>query len=210
MRKMIVKEDYKSVAFLECHAQGFIPFCLENPHLRVERRVDIWWSILPGWPGWRALYIPLTHQNENPQLWSGVHELAPGIATTLLATWIEEAIVLPLLGMPSSSFSLIFEAWPDKSSQELFEFIKRDAAWQDATDQYHHRNRILASPDEKKVHRCYWSKSFPEAIKDIIKGTSFIHFNTFVGDVWDVEKILFDNAGCSAEEWKANWKKART
>jgi hypothetical protein len=45
VRKIILKEDRKSSAYSECHGRGLISFCIENPLLRVERRVNIWRTV---------------------------------------------------------------------------------------------------------------------------------------------------------------------
>ncbi|KAI4672807.1 uncharacterized protein J4E78_001310 [Alternaria triticimaculans] len=44
LRKIIITEDRLSVASPIAHGQAFIPFCIANPSLRVERRVDIWYT----------------------------------------------------------------------------------------------------------------------------------------------------------------------
>ena len=43
LRKIIITEDRLSVASPIAHGQAFIPFCIANLSLRVERRVDIWY-----------------------------------------------------------------------------------------------------------------------------------------------------------------------
>ncbi|KAI7785572.1 reverse transcriptase [Diaporthe eres] len=46
LRHMRLLENNISVAFPESHAHGLINFCVENPKLRVERRVNVWKTIL--------------------------------------------------------------------------------------------------------------------------------------------------------------------
>lgn len=41
IRKIVLHEDNRSIAWPECHAQGLIPFCQHNPKLRIVRRVDL-------------------------------------------------------------------------------------------------------------------------------------------------------------------------
>lgn len=45
MRRLVFHEDHQSVAYPECHAKGLIPFCRENPALRVERQASLWRDI---------------------------------------------------------------------------------------------------------------------------------------------------------------------
>jgi hypothetical protein len=48
VRNIVLNEDQVSVAWPECHAQGFISLCQDNPALRVERRVNLWRNAFPG------------------------------------------------------------------------------------------------------------------------------------------------------------------
>ncbi|KAI4630143.1 hypothetical protein J4E80_001076 [Alternaria sp. BMP 0032] len=41
IRWIVLDEDDDSIAWPECHARGLIPFCRENGHLRIDRRIDI-------------------------------------------------------------------------------------------------------------------------------------------------------------------------
>lgn len=41
LRRVLIDKDHEAVASPECHALGLIPYCLENPHLRIERRLSI-------------------------------------------------------------------------------------------------------------------------------------------------------------------------
>jgi len=55
-RKIVVHEDHFSVARPECHAQGLVPFCQENPALRIERRSNLW----------KTIFMPQLGVNSNP------------------------------------------------------------------------------------------------------------------------------------------------
>jgi hypothetical protein len=62
IRRVVILEDHKSVAYPECkpqtaelatnqtltplgHAEGLVPFCVENKKLRIERRVELCGSV---------------------------------------------------------------------------------------------------------------------------------------------------------------------
>lgn len=45
LRSIRLLEDKLAVAYPESHAQGLIKFCIENPRLHVERRVDLWRNV---------------------------------------------------------------------------------------------------------------------------------------------------------------------
>ena len=40
--RIVLHEDRPSLALPESHAQGLIPFCQQNPNIRVERRINMW------------------------------------------------------------------------------------------------------------------------------------------------------------------------
>ena len=42
MKKMVFHENRQSVTKAECHVLGLIPLCQQNPHLHVERRINMW------------------------------------------------------------------------------------------------------------------------------------------------------------------------
>ncbi|KAI1350788.1 hypothetical protein F5Y01DRAFT_325850 [Xylaria sp. FL0043] len=91
IRKIFVHEDRESVASPQCHAEDFIPFCLENSFLRIERRVNLWRAVVVGFE-----YIDSTlgKQYEN------IHWSAE------VGTWVAEAMDLRRAGMPRNRFLL--------------------------------------------------------------------------------------------------------
>ncbi|KAI4960927.1 hypothetical protein J4E86_002554 [Alternaria arbusti] len=42
IKRLRLIEQQESIANPECHMRGFIPFCIDMPKLRIERRVSIW------------------------------------------------------------------------------------------------------------------------------------------------------------------------
>ncbi|KAK8062164.1 hypothetical protein PG997_014261 [Apiospora hydei] len=47
MRNVLVHEDRDSVPCSPSHDRGLVRFCTDNPLLRIERRVDLWWNVFP-------------------------------------------------------------------------------------------------------------------------------------------------------------------
>lgn len=106
VRSIVLNEDRKSVSFPESHCQGLVRFYLENPHLRVERRVNLWRTVF---------------QSHDIQLLG----LTSVYMTEAVANWVVEASALP------SAFSLIFDGQPitEKSSEVFQKVVVREAAW---------------------------------------------------------------------------------
>jgi hypothetical protein len=98
-----------------------VPFCIENPAVRIERQVDIWRAVFPGedFPLQASIVFTL------PQQMSMYDGVTTDIATHAIARWLTEAMTLQLVGMPSNSFSSQFFA---NSNQVVFEELKRGTA----------------------------------------------------------------------------------
>jgi len=84
-RKIVVHEDHFSVARPECHAQGLVPFCQENPALRIERQANLW----------KTIFMPQLGVNSNPPssypLLDGTYGYRAHGLITQVATWVSEA-----------------------------------------------------------------------------------------------------------------------
>ncbi|KAI0425368.1 hypothetical protein F5Y09DRAFT_321919, partial [Xylaria sp. FL1042] len=193
IRKIIIHEDRQSVAYPQCHAKGFIPFCLENPLLRVERRLDLWSAVFFDFD-----YIDsvLTRQR-NPSYW-------PATA----ATWITEAMDLFRAGMPKGSFSLVLNGNETaEASSSIFQKLQGDAAWQEAFDMACARN-MFPTPSLRQIRtkRFYIREHFPKILRDMTNNKGFfIRCNFDIGSSRDIEPIIDQNRGCSLPEWEENW-----
>jgi len=89
--------------------------------------------------------------------------------------WITEAHHLIANGMPAGSFSLTLDGDPalDQSS-ELFEIVKKDAAWQTALSQRYAEESLDLTFDKIRRGGIFFSEVFPQAIQDIVEGKCFV------------------------------------
>ncbi|KAJ3577370.1 hypothetical protein NPX13_g3194 [Xylaria arbuscula] len=179
IRKIILHEDRVSVAWPECHAKGFIPFCLEHPLLYIERQVDLWHTIITqeevtDWLEFRLI--------SDTQGWPFPDELCYHISD-----WLEEAGELSRAGMPPQSFRLVVDgsAAPEKASA-VFQRLQEDAAVQEAIE-----TSANLSLRQKRRDSDWVSLHFPEIMRGLAGNGafSFIRCNFNVGDVWDVASI---------------------
>ncbi|KAF5490049.1 hypothetical protein CGCS363_v012703 [Colletotrichum siamense] len=219
IRNVLLKEERLAVAFPECHGLGLIPFCLENPQLRVERRVNMWRAVFP---------TTLMDLHERRLLYKPTDRtfLQPMYVSSQVAIWVQEALELEHAGMPQGSFTLVFDG--DSSCSEIFkDIVQRDAAWQQAIDICLDRSilpplrwdvRRRDARHEKRGRRedrtevfresdnaWYVREGFPQAINDIVAGKSIVKCNFWVGDVWDVERLAEENKQWSMQQWKTAW-----
>ncbi|KAK9436981.1 hypothetical protein VB005_11798 [Metarhizium brunneum] len=141
LRRICLHETSHSVAFPECHALGLIPYCQENPRLYVERRVNIWRTLLQT-TYTDSCILSWTPENDwlfytNPEHHGGEESangarLASYRITRVFSRWAMEALELVRSGMPRRSFKLVFDGDPaPQLATGLFrDLIQRDATWQ--------------------------------------------------------------------------------
>lgn len=103
----------------ECHARGLIQFCVENPHLRIERHIGLFTNLLPA--GFDKVQ-PIDRELQ----WLLATDCFKG-----LIPWIEEALDLSNHGMPQRSFTLVIDGTA-KESWTIWKLLKYTAATQEA------------------------------------------------------------------------------
>lgn len=129
LRRIRLLENNTSVAFPESHAHGLIGFCVDNPKLRVERRVSVWKTILQQERDDLYALPESLRSNANNYDQTG---FGTDRATESIARWVMEAASLIPAGMPQDSFTLVLDGAPgdDVLSDVFIKYIQRDAAWQ--------------------------------------------------------------------------------
>lgn len=223
MRNIVLDEDHEAVAKPQCHALGLIPFCLENPLLRVERRVSLWNNV----------FLPDRRYSasENPE-----HRYQPGRRhapwaldskqiTRNLSEWIVEALALGPAGMPASSFSLLLDGQPvPQQCAQIFQLIvQRDASWQAAWIEsldrgflpeqswVNRRGKLwedLLYPERlHSVYPGYTFECLPQALRDITNNKSIVRCNFDVGEPLDVESIIHEHRSWTIQTWREEWAK---
>ncbi len=197
VRRVVLHEDRPSVGFPESHVLGLIPFCVQSPQLHIERRVNIWRVLLsPHSCQGTCLHAIANHIvsiSENVEKFSSkiCDRGCIALISESCCRWITEASGLSAKGMPAHSFSLVLDGdpAPDKSS-ELFERMKEAVAWQVAQAQaYPDQSPSLGFIATRSawIYRC---GVFPQAINDIVNGTSFISCNFPTGTLHDPRAVL--------------------
>ena len=218
MQKILLIEDRESIAFPECHAMGLIEFCQKNKRLHIERRVNIWRNILPAGSDNALSPIRLYHiiHWDSVPLPEARHNIddvrfAPGqLHSTEIShafgVWIEEGLAIFNAGMPSGSFSLVFDGDCDPvQSSEVFDLVIRDAAWQEAMDEWCKQRSIIPSFLKRRDTYTCVTEGFPRAIKGIVEKSSFTSCNFPVGSLCDVKQILDGDQSRTLDEWDQAW-----
>ncbi|KAM5349200.1 hypothetical protein ACJ41O_009023 [Fusarium nematophilum] len=195
IRNIILKEDQVAVGHPECHVLGLIPFCRENRRLHVERRVNLWRSIIlqrkPPSPR-KAVELAET-ERQGPNQTS-----AFGIKSKLIH-WLSHALEVMDQGMPAGSFSFVLDGEPDLNlSSDVFDKIIHGAiAWQKSLSECVARG-LFPHADR---HGYFLSERAVQCLELLLSGTSIFRSNFNLGLPWDYEKLIVEHQDPSEQSW---------
>lgn len=197
LRNILLHEDRASSVDPHTHAQGLIEFCQENPHLRIERRVSLWRAVWVGKQNYHGF-------RPSPETY-----LPSNSITMRLGRWIAEGLALQPAGMPAGSFFLVFdgESASEVCSRIFNEVVHRDAAWQAAIEICHARHPSTeALVKWRQTTSCIFT-GFPEAMRDLAAGNSFIRFTFDIGRPWNVEQLMKQHPEWTdGQSWVSSWR----
>ncbi|KAL7929717.1 hypothetical protein V8C35DRAFT_314625 [Trichoderma chlorosporum] len=192
LRKIRLNEDAVSVAYPECHAQGLIEYCKENPKLRIERRLDLWRNVFQS-PSSELANFTFTFEGRLEWSTSGYDGRGQGlwslVLTDSIALWLTEALALLPLGMPKESFKLVLDGGevPQQCSDIFKAIVQRDAVWQSVWEMMTADTFLDESSFTKRAHHCYRFEDFPDAVRDMANNPSGLIQCTF-----DIEPAIWD------------------
>lgn len=200
IRNIRVHEDRPCKAMAASHAKGFIPFCQENPLLRVQRCVNLWQT---GLLSDGNIPFPDIETSLQPHL-----DLDAMRARQSVAAWVIEAQALVLAGMPAQSFSLLVDGEPagEQCSTFFEKHIKRACMWQEAMEEHWKKGRIRCPSFFKKAEiPLYTYGGFPQLMKRVVNGWPLIRCNFDLGKPWDVEELVEERTHWSLDDWSTEW-----
>ncbi|CAI0651933.1 unnamed protein product [Colletotrichum noveboracense] len=186
LRRVILNEDREAVADPQCHGLRLIPFCKENPLLRVERRkpgcaVQAQISIYTLGYGFGS-----GHAQRRQLGYRGLGPRARGHAFR---------VILATSGWPASALAMHASLPTDCPARcglasSMASFSRPSLSWFDRKGELR-GSRVPDLPSEK----------WPQALRDIAEGSSIVRCNFDVGDSWDVEKIVEDHRQWTVQQW---------
>ena len=213
IENILLLEDYESVARPESHMLGFIQFCTENPQLRVERRVNLWRTVL------------IRHLNNfelrgapNPPYYVHLERrdsLERGQIGHAFGVWITEALTLFSVGMPVNSFSLVFDGDPAAElASQIFAILKSDAEYQVSMEEFW-KEAPFTDPtlevdfDRRRCQNHFLFEAFPQVVQDIMAGKSFIRCNFPVDRLWNVNELINKRPRVEFRNWyyRPDWRR---
>ncbi|WQF85269.1 hypothetical protein CDEST_10283 [Colletotrichum destructivum] len=211
LRKLVLLEDKQAVPFQESHGLGLIPFCRENPLLRIERRVSLWNNAFHE--SRSSTFLFETPQDQYERLVrEDKNSLDSSLITASVAPWIMEALALAPAGMPASSFSLLLDGNPlPQLCTRIFQsVVQRDLCWQSAISEVIEKGgfpdygtllHFMTKPNEDEFA---WTE-LPQAMKDIASGNSIVRFNFDIGEPSDPTRLVFEHRNWTWGTWIKKW-----
>jgi hypothetical protein len=160
LRHIRLLENNVCVAFPESHAQGLISYCVENPKLHIERRVNVWKTIIQQPASDFAQSETVNDLGAAPEdqktlaLCYDHTGFSTVRITNNLALWVMEAAALIPAGMPKESFTLVLDGAPDDDvlSDVFMNYIQRDAVWQKAWEIASEQKNVKSGEQETDDH----------------------------------------------------------
>ncbi|KAF2866674.1 hypothetical protein BDV95DRAFT_504370, partial [Massariosphaeria phaeospora] len=196
LRRIVIKETHKAVSAPQCHSRGLIPYCVDNPRLRIEVQIGLWTNIMPT--GWS--FIELDFDDH----------LGGGECLEAFVLWVDEILLLSSHGMPQQALSIVLEMKAAKS-MKMWRLIKRAAGLQEAMIECYRRHGRTEFPsrfedtDPQYPYPCNLPVWFSEAIRDIVQGTSILRLDGNAGELWDTEELIKEGRDWSEAEWALVW-----
>jgi len=203
LRKIVIREDFRSVSNPELHARGLIPFCRENASLRITRHVSLFESMLPvhsgGQDNRRSDYF-------NQDVVTGADCLGAMIL------WIQGASSLHALGMPKESFSLVFDNSVTEGDWVWNAVVMRARALQEVSKEWlrapHNNPRPYngtgLSPCENLL---YLPSTFEANVRSIAEGNSIMRLTSGMSSV-EIEATALNlehYKHFTPETWEHQW-----
>jgi hypothetical protein len=197
IRNIVVHEDRYAVPYQSCHVEGLIPFCKENPRLRIERRVSLWRTIFPEdcIASWNIDMDTTATRN-------GTFEILWGFdIAKRVGAWLEDTIAALHLGMPHDSMTLVLDGDPaPELCEDIFQkVIQRCAGWKLAYDESCSRKLLPTLDFVKKPRFC--AEVFPIVVQHLVDNSSIFRCNFNPGQPLDIASLIDEHRGWDTERW---------
>ncbi|KAJ4245293.1 hypothetical protein NW762_014163 [Fusarium torreyae] len=184
IRNLVLREDHIAVGRQECHSLGLIPFCKENSQLRISLHVSMVTNLFQraALPKVRS-FDELETITEQKVLNRTIPEIS-----SVVGSWLTEALVLTDAGMPADSYTLTLDGeHAIELCTSIFQHeVHRRVAIQRAVE------RCFPWPPEKQRQDPFrfLNRKFPEAFKHLVNETTYLRTNFNPGNLWNVNRLI--------------------
>ncbi|CAF3547251.1 unnamed protein product [Fusarium graminearum] len=203
IRSLILHEGLPSVNQPSAHAQGLAPFYRENPHLRVERRVDLMGCV------YATLASPscVANHSQSPDDQPETLRPFPHELRRRITQWLLDALAVTEVGIPVDAYTLVIQAgsYQDYFTDQFQRQIHQEIAW-------HKAFKVLNQdyPFNGPVHKLHQDVQLTmidpqevDAVETLLNGTSPILRADFnIGVAQEYDSIINDTGHLHVGDWK--------
>ncbi|KAI1070551.1 hypothetical protein LB507_006756 [Fusarium sp. FIESC RH6] len=202
IQNLVIDEDRMSGPRAESHPIGLIPFCIENPTLHIDHRINIWrnFTFRLGWSlGERSLEsiafeleAVLSEEQIVVNEFMQAHQVRQRCLQEGFVDWMKHVMDLAGHGMPLDSYTLTLDGDPDLNhSTEMFtSLIKHEIA--ELTMNSDIVAQGIFAPPEHPEYPFMTRQSMTE-VCPVNKRSSLLQCNFTLDQPWDYKKIVEEN-----------------
>ncbi|KAK2694865.1 hypothetical protein QWA68_005608 [Fusarium oxysporum] len=188
VHSLAIIEDYPSVGRQECHAAGLVPFCKENPQLRIRHQVSMLNVIFSRALLSRTDSLEDLEEYARHEIGEEAFDQASYVSFSCIVEWLAEIISLPKAGMPDGSYSFTLDGEPivELCSEIFQEVVLRKEAMRMTIE----RSLPSLARDDRLYIGLQLHRGHGNAFAQLIDNSSFIKTNFNPGQLWNAEKML--------------------
>jgi len=196
VRSINLQEEARSISNPETHAEGLIPFCLENSKLHIHMQAGFYTNLVPScWAKSEAVTRP-----PKCVTWCLLHD-----HMRVVLEWLIRLAALPSQGMPSASFVVELEARSDEAAYIWDSIINAatlraslPAAMADYEEHDIQDKEVLTN-----MFSCVWRlpAQLPSMMKDIANQTLPVRLDLGNNDISPVPVVLKDCSAWTFIDW---------
>ncbi|KAL4727798.1 hypothetical protein ACLX1H_004487 [Fusarium chlamydosporum] len=200
IRELDILEDGVAVGQQERHSFGLIPFCQENPQLKISLQLSmlkhVFQAVNLESHGSQHDIFGIAHISNNAAL-----ARACSGAFETVENWLVEAMALADAGMPEGSFTLTLDGEPciDLCTDVFQEVILWKVSMQQAADRQFSWLPETAQPDWLSKTVNPYSIS---AFEHLVNQTSILRSNFHPGKMWNIDKLIADRHEYDRLQWE--------
>jgi hypothetical protein len=179
LRSVVLREDCKSVGNPAVHAEGLMPFCLENSRLRILTRAGLSSNVIPSIWVFPCFIHPVI---------DGLARASSDTYYCVIIDWLIRMASLPTRGMPAHSFKVLLEVQSEEAIR-LWSKLEEVAAAREALPRSIQDLMATNRHDVNALRDMVGSignlpKGLSLVVKDILAGTSCIKIDGLCREPW--------------------------
>ena len=202
IQNLVIDEDRMSGPRAESHPIGLIPFCIENPTLHIDHRINMWrnFTFRLGWSlGERSLEsialeleAVLSEEQIVVSEFMQAHQVRQRCLQEGFVDWMKHVMDLAGHGMPLDSYTLTLDGDPDLNhSTEMFTSLMKHEIAELTMNSDIVAQGTFASPEHPDYP--FMTRQSMTGVCPVSKRSSLLQCNFTLDRPWDYKKIVEEN-----------------